>query len=382
MIKFNPDLVRFEYCLLKSVTTALGGSVRLYDAAESARLGKTVTDRYEVPFAVARQFKETHKNIDFLVPVLGCLVWYGDQIVMIDRGPQHLGHENLFGENKWTSDLETTYNKCARMVCANKPDTWFTDGTYVYQVPEDLEYAIKTGETLTNDGMMRGIEVVAWKFSDLHIDALIRNPGSRTLVAIVSNDSAMLTPPIWKNVLDIRKNVKTEEGETDGRFDMLDKRFQVNLDFAINAGRAVGEVFGFEHIGPLQLDELMIALRTVNLPSVQKSRRSTTPIGLTFIHAFAWIAGMIARCDNMSDYTKMRAVLKMLATKGIFKRDLLEKSLKMSTPPVIVDKNAALTAAAEKIASMSSAEYWENKLKKSSGTDGGTSSTGLMVDND
>ena len=379
MIKFNPDLVRFEYCLIKSVTTALGGSVRLYDAEESKRLGKSVTARYEVPFAVARQFKEAHKHTDYLVPVLGCLVWYGDQIVMIDRGPHHLNHENLFGENKWTSSLETTYNKHGRAVCAMKPDTWFTDGTYVYQVPDDLEMAINMGENLTNDRMMRGVTVSAWKFADLNHPSLISNPGTRTLVAIVTGDTVILTPPIWKNVLDIRKNDQNEEGVVDGRFDMLDKHFQVNLDFAISAGRAVGDVFGFDHIGPLQLDELMIALCTVNLPSVQKSKRSTTPIGLTFIHAFAWVAGLIAKCGNMSDYTKMRAVLKMLATKGIFKRDLLENSMKSGVKPQLMDKNTALQVAGDKLKDMSMADYWSNKIKPQSDS---TASTGLMVDED
>ena len=67
MIPYNNSLVRFEYIKLKSVSTALGGSARILDVEASKAQEKDVTIRYEVPFAVARQFQQENKPASFLI---------------------------------------------------------------------------------------------------------------------------------------------------------------------------------------------------------------------------------------------------------------------------------------------------------------------------
>lgn len=322
MISFNPDLVRFEYVELKSVSTALGGSARVYDAEASEEQGKEVTVRYEVPFAVARQFQQVNKPASFLIPRDACLVWFGDQIVAIEARPEGR-HNNIAlpSGRKWIATAEHNFDKYIKPNAVG--DRWFTDGTFIYQLPANLESEIEYAEFLTADGMFRGLTVEAYKFADLSFTQLISERSTRSIVACVhSNGDVILTPPIWKNVLDIRKE---NNEDTTHRFDMINDNFHVNLEFALNAGRAIGEVFGYDHIGPLKLDELMIHLRTVNLPKVPKSTRQTFGISMPFIQAFAWVAGKTAKCTSMRDFTKMRALMKQLCTKGIFRSQMLNK---------------------------------------------------------
>lgn len=349
MISFDSSLIRFEYVKLKSVSTALGGSARILDEKASEEQGKEVTVRYEVPFAVARQFQKTHKPASFLFARDACIVWFGDQVVMIESRPdvdRRVKDITTPSGREWIATSELNFDRYIRKEAVG--DDWFTDGTFVYKLPDDIGYEISNAEYLTSDGMFRGLTVHSFKFADLEQSQLLSEPATRSIVACVrSTGEVVLTPPIWKNVLDIRKNDDTtnKDDTPTPRFDLIDQNFHVNLEFALNAGRTVGDVFGYDHIGPLKLDELMIHLRTVNLPKVPKSTRQTFGISMPFVQAFAWVAGLTAKCETMSEFSKMRALMKQLCTKGIFRSQMLNNIYKdgvQNVAPPMIDPQAAL----------------------------------------
>jgi len=327
------------------VSTALGGSARVLDIEASEDQSKEITVRYEVPFAVARQFQKLNKPASYLIAKDACIVWFGDQIVMIEARINH-AHTNikLPSGREWMSDAEINFNEFIKPDAVG--DDWFTDGTFIYKLPDNIERNIELAERLTQDGMFRGITVEAYKYADLSFRQLLKERSTRSTVACVSSTGdVILTPPIWKNVLDIRKNA--DDDEVSKRFDLINTNFHVNLEFALNGGRTIGEVFGYDHISPLKLDELMIHLRTVNLPKVPKSTRATFGISMSFIEAFAWVAGLTAKCESMADYTKMRGLMKQLCTKGIFRSQTLNKIYKNETnqaAPPMIDPVTALAA--------------------------------------
>ena len=363
MINFDINLVRFEYVKLKSVSTALGGSLRVVDEELSKDAEKDVTKRYVLPFAVARQYQQRNKarGSSYLVPIDACLVWFGDQIVMVERRT-YIDHtdSNLVSGRKWISTSEMNFDKYVKPKTTS--DRWYTDGSFIYELPENILDVIKDAEYLTQDGLFRGVAVTAMKFADLDMGNLIQNPATRSIVACVpKNGQVILTPPIWKNVLNVRKDVESEQGCKKGRFDLIDDNFHVNLDFALNAGRIVGNVFGYDQIAPLKLDELMIHHKTVNLPKIPKSVRSTFGIGIPYLHAFAWIAGLLAKCDNMSDFMKMRGLLKQLCTKGIFNCSLIDnvfKDKEVGGTPTLVEKDDALSHVEDNIGATKMRDYW------------------------
>jgi hypothetical protein len=92
----------------------------------------------------------------------------------------------------------------------------------------------------------------------------------------------------------------------------------VNVAFAMYASVAITEIFGYDSIGPLKLEELMIRFKTVNLPSIPKAIRNTSEIDMSFLHTFAWVVGLLGRAPSLSAYSKMKGVLKNLLTVGTF----------------------------------------------------------------
>jgi len=350
MIQFNSELIRFEYVKLKSVSVAMGGSLRILDQ-ELSTPDKQMTARYQVPYAVARQYQQANTPSSYIVPVDACIAWYGDQIVNIEKraaaiiSHDHMGIDmtDLEGQDRWMSEAEFNFNRDVAPIVSNS-DQWYTDGTFIYELPSDMNIAIHGADRLSEDGMFRSVTVNSIKFSHMSSRRLASDVDQRTLVACVhSNGQVILTPPIWKDVTSMRgQNISTEGSQY--RFDAIDAQFNVNLEFALNAGKTIGSVFGYNHIAPLKLDELMIHLCTVNLPKVNKSVRATFGIGIPFLQAFAWVAGLSSKCESMADYTAMRGLLKQLCTKGIFVDSLLKKvfSTDHCTLPPTLDKQEIL----------------------------------------
>ena len=367
MIPFIQDQLRVEYVKVKSVSSTLQGSMRILDEEATKDAGHEVIKRIVVPFAVARMFKQVNPVSRFLVARDAAVVWYGDQVVQIELRAQTEYKLNWDGTNRWTSKVEQNIRK--HIMPRTAKGTWYTDGVYIYKLPDDMDKALEQAEHLTKGGMFRGINVFALGFKHLMDHMLVQEVHTRSLVAIVSKDnSVILTPPIWKNIAQIRSSKISEEEQTedDGttarlRFDIVDDLFDVNLEFALNAGRVIGRIFGNKHIRPLRLPELMINLCTVNLPKVQKTVRETYGVGLPFLHAFGWLAGLISRCETMSDYISMRGLMKQLLTKGLFKSDLIKKVHEVKQhgiKPKFLNKNEALASVALSMTPEQIQDYW------------------------
>jgi hypothetical protein len=295
-----------------------------------------------------------HKPASYLVAIDACVVWYGDQILYVESRNMNDVHNHITlpSGRDWISRSEMNFDRYLK----NLPGEWYTDGSYLYQLPADLDHYLEHAEYLTNDGMFRGVLVESYKFANLEFSQLMEETATRSCVACVSNNSVVMTPPIWKNILDIRKEGGGEDNPENSvsRFDLINRKFSVNLEFGLNAGRTIGEVFGYDAISPLQLDELMIRLCTVNLPNVPKSVRATFDIGMPFLQAFAWVVGMTGKTTTMSDYTKMRSLLKQLCTKGIFTTKSIDdvyatpKAAQQGSPKMLDPKDALASVSSMK----------------------------------
>ena len=176
------------------------------------------------------------------------------------------------------------------------------------------------------------------------------------------------------------KKAKKDEAPTNEqlyRLDLIDKNFDVNLEFALAAGNTIGSNFGYKAVGPLRLEKLMLALTTVNLPNIKKSIRQTFPTGMTFLQAYAWLTGLINQTDDMQTLIQMRALIKTLCTKGIFKKNVIERvfrkdedgNVKFDKPQLVSMEDLKDKAATQSDAQRRKIydEVFREKKKKSSG---------------
>lgn len=351
MFRFNSSLLRVQYCKLMSVTTALGGAIRIHDE------GLPRGERIEVPFAVARAFIKHYKTGKFYVPVDACVVWYGNSVVMIEKRSKY---DNLHTENPdvWQSTCEHVINRflIPLTTTGEGVDRWYTDGLAVYQIPEDA-YSLDH-ETLTADGKFLAVNVRTVQFKDLELSYLIENPATQSCVLFVLDDGKkVLSPPIWNNVLDIRKTIVGAQGTR--KFDQMDTHLSVNLEFVLYSADVIGKQFGYLHLTPLQLPDIMIALNTVNLPKVSKAVRETFVVDMQFTTAFAWLLSYCEQSKDLTQYGYVRAAIKQLCTKGTFEDKKTQVLQTYVAPEMISVEQALENAKAQRIVSTLEGEYVE-----------------------
>ena len=326
MIRFTPDKVKFDLVKLKSCTTALGGSIRVVDEEKTAKTGKEVYKKINVPMSIIRAFQKHEKRSRFLEPVITEVVSYEGHVLAIERAPVR---NHLFGQYEWTSHCRHNFNGFIKNELVN--GEWFFDGKHIYRFTEGVEKALATGKVLSSDRKFRNVPVVAINLYNLE-SRFGLNPKKMTALAYVaSTGQYAITPPVWRTLdtLGVRALQAIENADDESpqhRFDYVDEMLAVNLAFALYAGELIGEMYGHEAMEPLQLPELMVRLHTVNLPGIAKSVKSTFDIGMKFTHAVAWLVGLSARAKTVNEIVIIRKVLKYLTTKGIYHRSIFAPS--------------------------------------------------------
>ncbi len=392
MVKFNVEKLVVKYQMMSSITPALGGSMRLAHYDEN---DQEVITRVAIPFAVARSWKEEYKQTKYMVPIPVAVVYYDEMVVMIEKGPQlpkyMLEDPEKYGalfddEKPFTAHVESNL----KIIQRNVNERWHTDGTMMYELPQDLEHAFKTSQQLTADGVFKSCEVPTVKFSELNLAANVENPSGHTVVLIKNAAGKIFTtPPIFKNIAEMRNSkLKSDEGKNDdNRFDLIEKMFDVNMEFALSAGKTVGGIFGNKAVSPLGLPQLMIALTTVNLPNIRTSVRSTFPMGMSFLQAYAWLTGLMDQTDDLPSLIKMRALMKMLCQKGIFKKNTMDRVFrkdskgqhKIATPTLksVEELQAHVDTQSEAERLITVDKVLRSSTKKSTKTDG---ATGMQIE--
>ncbi len=413
MIKFDINKLRVETYWVKSLTTALGGAIRIVDE-EHTTDEKEVYNRLPVPLAVVRAYKTKHKTMKYIRPCLIAVTYYDDRAIALERHPQGCMGERIEKKldgtwKEWYPQMKENINGMLRpLVCATpiwNEDTkkydprprhdWYFDGRYIFTFEQPVETAVAKGEFLSTDGRFRCVQAQAIGLHKLS-DREKLDPADRTCLAYVAeNNKFAVSPPIWKDAKAVgQAKIKGTHTERDGgrtterdlNFDRVDQFCAVNLSFALKAARDLSHEFGFEAIEPLNLPALMIRLNTVNLPKISPAVKDTFDSGLKFTHALAWLLGFARRCECLDTYASIRSLLKYLTANGLYfkqafdPKNIFKEGHNLETIPLISKKEAL-----EKIDSLTLEERLEivraqrNRLQT---TRGGNVVGNMMFDDD
>lgn len=347
MIKFDIDLLRVDHMRIKSISAALGGMMTVVDDKKSKKLKKEAYTKVSIPHSVARTFIKKHALSKYIKPVLSAVTTYDGRVVAVERHPA-----GVFGQdiNKglddkdvaWWSDSEQNLDTVI-MPFARRND-WQTDGTFMYVV---LKEELRDAEFLCQNGSFRAVKVNAIKFEKIGMKRQDLQPEERTALAFYARNGKMaMTPPIWRTLSEVgnkqlkrggneaeKPDEKSEDDSDDQsdssgvpnyQFDRVDQYLSVNLGFALKAGREVATVFGYDAIEPLGLDDLMLLLKTVNLPNIDNAVKQSFDTGMPFTHAMAWLIGLADRVNSLESYVVLRSLLKYLTTKGVYRKGAFE----------------------------------------------------------
>lgn len=341
MIPFKIEKLKVEHMYIKQVSSALGGMITVLDEKKSKKAKREVFSKIKIPHQLARHFKKVYTTTKFLKPVLSAVTFYRDHVVAIERHPLgNLGKvktQGLFGEVDWISDSEANLDKVIMPLTFT--NDFYIDGTFLYTIKlED----VKAAEKLSADGRFKAVKVSSFKLMNLPHKEKLYEEERTSLAFTPSSGKTFLTPPIWKTLATVgaqqfSKKRKAEEEDDDDttyqgthaasfKFDEIDQHLSVNLGFALKAGRELSDVFGYDVIEPLGLDDLMIQMRTVNLPNIANEVKQTYDTGFPFTHAVAWLIGLVNRTKTLDSFITLRTLLKHLTTKGVYRKGAFDSS--------------------------------------------------------
>jgi len=328
MIKFDISKIEIKNVYLKLLTCSSGGTMRILDVANSTDEDEKFINM-PIPTHVVNSFKQTHMT-KYIKPILTSVCYYDGTIIALQPHPNgNLGQEKvetLFGTRYWRSSITENVEGTLRKETAM--DDWYIDGCVAYRFDRK-----KKPTNLTKDGKFQALEVTAYRLTDLAFRTIDTAP--RTCIAfIAANGQNIISPPVWRSLGTVGAKKMEDLGSDDDAivlgmdehtFDKIDRVLAPNLNFALHASKVLIENFGYDAIEPLRLDDLMVNLKTVNLPKIDQSIKNTHEIGLKFTHAMAWLIGLGAREMTLQSSTALRSMLRYITTRGIVHKHALAK---------------------------------------------------------
>lgn len=344
MLKFDSSNLSLEIVMLKSATTAGGGSITVIDT-ENSTPAKEVLRRIPVPMGVVRRFLVvTHKFTKYIKAVPVGVIRYKDLVILMERHPlAALANVDADQASEGKSWVPSSWLRLhAKVLPSINSCTfdWYFDGRYVYRMQSsDLGVALRTSTFLSSDGLFRRVVVQCYDLQMLDHEDSVEMSERTCLAYITPGGQAALTPPIWKDIAAIGKaRDAAESDDDDGEededgtsssgaqridtfFDTIDDLLAVNVNFVLKAGTMIGQTFGYEYAEPLQLPRLMIELHTVNLPNLPQEIKTSYDVSIKFTHAMAWLLGLARRVDTLETAVMMRSLMKYLSNKGSFVRN-------------------------------------------------------------
>jgi len=344
MIKFDIDKIEIKNVYLKLLSRSSGGTMRILDIANTTDEDEQFIN-LPIPTHVVDSFKKTHMT-KYIKPILTSVCYYDGVIVALQPHPDgNLGQEKietLFGTRFWESAI--TKNVHGALAKTTMFGDWYIDGCVIYRFDRDKEPTM-----LTQDGKFQALEVTAYRLTDLAFRTIDSSP--RMCIAfIAATGQNIISPPVWRTLNTVGAKKMEDLGSDDDAivlgmdehtFDKIDRVLAPNLNFALHASKVLIENFGYDAIEPLRLDDLMVNLKTVNLPKIDASIKNTHEIGLKFTHAMAWLIGLGAREMTLQSSTALRSMLRYITTRGIVhkhalaKDSVFRKDMDMSSVPLL-----------------------------------------------
>ena len=352
MIAFDSAKLTYKIIFLKQVTTALGGSI-LYLNHPSDDIKQAV--RVDIPTVVARNFIKQHDKITkYLNSVPVAIVLYDNEVVAMERHPlASLGIDlsQPSGVDFWMPTVADALQYNIPSITAN--GDWFFDGRYAYSFGGSFElFNPLNNENVSVDAKFKVVDCKAVDLFLLQKSESIKVAKPRQCLCYVAGSGAYgLTSPIWESAQSIASSVMkdtivsddddidllidddnngvnylnpNEDDKENHWMDKVNDNTKVNLAFALYCGTLLGKVYDYDKIDALRLPELMIEMKTVNLPNVASSIRSSYPIGMSFNQALAWLIGMLRAETNAVKYKAVLRCIKYLCKRGTFKRDMFD----------------------------------------------------------
>lgn len=316
LFPYNPDNFTIKRVLIKSVTSAVGGGIRIVDDRPDAKRNGTI--RYDLHSSAARAFLKDHPG-EYAIPVNGAILMYGESAIAVEMAPiNYIRGESDIAE--WEPQLVRHLAQLNKEI-ESSGVTWYFDGTYVFRFryADSESAAWETAMLLNRAGDFRACEMLRYTLSTLSNNVSYINIGFGLMYSPDEGDTISVSPPIWASVGALNSGGDDEGGLT--TFEGVNQKIGVNLNFALNAGVTISKLFGVKHIEPLALPRLMLQYKSINLGALPKEVKAVNPCFMGFAETCAWLMGFMHKANEFEQMWELRRLLAYLMKRGNYMID-------------------------------------------------------------
>lgn len=326
MIKFNIDLLKYEYYNITEMT--MFGTFTYVD--NEGNVKKIHSNKM-----IAKMFKKNAGCLKLASPKKTCILFYDNFPILLDT-PIAKFFDNAKRDEfylTWKSTIEIGIENLKKDILSRiESEDIFFDGKFLFFLPRNKELP-ENGFPYTNI-----TSVTTDNFFLLNCDCFnltrIKAPqelkNSKRFVYSyhvkhpVTQQYVTALSPTFK-ILSKEKNSQMIEN-----LDLIDKNYYVNLNFTLEAAKYVGQSLGYESISFLELEALLVRLNTVNLYSIPEHIRNLTPVDQSFKECLAWFLAACLKETNIKFLNDYRFILSSFLSSWLIKKDYLNKTFKNS----------------------------------------------------
>lgn len=299
------------------------------------RLITALGEKIKISKRVLEAYKKAYKVMEFVRPHKVALLMYKGHILDIQPSPitrikfdgeriAILNKQTEVSRQNWISDIEKNLAGLRNDAFFGTGDNYYFDGTYIYSGPQSEKGFARLDKTgCFFLGQVTAINVTLLKKTDFMVGDACRKV-MKMLLLYKQGDVTVVSPPFSATKF---FNLDTRTGQ----MELFNQLFSVNVDFAIQAGTTLGELYGSEANELLDFPRLMLRLKSTNFKNIHKSIRLLTPIEIDFKSAIAWIMGFIYREKDFDNLLKLYKLFNFLIIKGVIITDEARAQLFDST---------------------------------------------------
>lgn len=348
MIPFSFNSLTTEVLFIRQVTTALGGSIEYYsDPTQMWNYGAETT-KESIPVTLARRFISIYDKVTkYLRPCPVLVTRYDGNIIAMERHPLAMNGTDpksptMYAD--WAPITTASINTHLQKITSNG-DEWMFDGRYAYTFGSDVDVSLFMSTPISAKLPFSVVRVRAY---DLHRLSSREAGGTevRECLAFTSSTGDYgITSPIWASFESIKSHITGKSARSSDAdlaidavdrmqvryinptdvdkaaefwFDKANDTVSVNVAFVTYVATKLLPLFGEEVLTPLNIPELMVSMRTLNIVNIDTPIKNTHPVGWDLHTALAWLIGLSRGVTDPVAFNTIQQCIKYLTVYGCF----------------------------------------------------------------
>lgn len=301
MLNFDINKITVEHVLLKEITSK--GHIHYY---QYNNLKKVLVTKADKSLYVGLRAKK--KPTSFLKPKSAFIFRYDGHPINVEyvlAEVYHYSNSQLIKRDKeeveglikkWEEGQLEFKNKLIAILDKYKDSTFLFDGKYISVIDKEV---LEKAANMSKDGCFKLTNSMS-----INIKELKETKRALIFYSAVNPKTNAVVNAFLPSFSKIDTKLKD--------LDTLNETYFVNLNFPIDASRFIGDIFGIGALEFLQIEDIMLQLKVLNIYSIDTTVRNVNYFSKDIIPCLSWIAKFCYKAENIDQLISIKQLLSKL----------------------------------------------------------------------